>query len=308
VKTPRDAPLPVRLYGWAVWAFPKEIRETYGAEMVATFAAAHAAFRNEGRRRASRYARRAAWDALVRGARERWRSGGVGAPPPKTPAGRWAHRSHDMFWNHIGTDLRFAFRTLARSPVFTITALLVLALGVGINGAIFTAIEAALLAPLPYPDPDRLVILDLAVAPDDQSSPPRAIPWSWPKYERLAAAEELPVASATAGADGPPVTSGTSPADGPPVASGTTGRGRPTVPLVAAYATRSLTLTGRGDATRLEAEVITPGYFAVLGVDKARPASRPRHARSSSHGACGRSGSGPTPERSAGSWCSTARR
>jgi len=233
VKTPRDASLPVRLYAWAVWAFPKEIRETYGPEMIATFAAAHAAFRNEGRRRASRYARRAAWDALARGARERWRSGGVGAPPPETPAGRWAHRSRELFRNQIGTDLRFAFRTLARSPVFTITALLVLALGVGINGAIFTAIEAALLAPLPYPDPDRLVILDLAVVEDDQPGSPRAIPWSWPKYEILAAAEELPVAS------------------------------------LAGYATRTVTLTGRGDAARLDAEVVTPGYFAVLGVDPA---------------------------------------
>ena len=54
---------------------------------------------------------------------------------------------------------RYAFRTLLRSPVFSIAAVLVLALGIGANSAIFTVIRAVLLAPLPYPDPDRLVNL-----------------------------------------------------------------------------------------------------------------------------------------------------
>ncbi len=56
-------------------------------------------------------------------------------------------------------NLRFSLRMLGRNPGMTITVLLTLALGIGANTAIFTVDYATLLAPLPYPQPDQLVMV-----------------------------------------------------------------------------------------------------------------------------------------------------
>ena len=76
---------------------------------------------------------------------------------------RVKERSHEVVGfkaETVAQDLRFAVRQLRRNPGFALTATLILALGIGASVAIFAFVDAALIKPLPYPDPARLVAVN----------------------------------------------------------------------------------------------------------------------------------------------------
>jgi hypothetical protein len=127
-------------------------------------------------------------------------------------------------------DVRFGARMLRKSPAFTAVAVLVLALGIGANTAIFSLLDQALLRSLPVKDPDRLVIVsDAQYTRGSSSSDTNERVYSYPHYKDVR--DQIPLF------------------DG-----------------VIARANVPLSVTSGGVAERTEGDVVSGNFFTVLGV------------------------------------------
>jgi putative ABC transport system permease protein len=101
------------------------------------------------------------------------------------------HQSRGAAMAAIRQDLVQALRSLRKQPAFTFIALAMLALGIGANVAIFSLVNAVVFRPLPFADPDRLMMVHLMAPDRDAPGTYHAMIWSYPKYQAFREQERV---------------------------------------------------------------------------------------------------------------------
>ena len=88
-------------------------------------------------------------------------------------------------FDSLAQDIRFGLRTFRRAPTFTAVAVLTLAIGIGANAAIFSAVDALIFRPLPFPDADRLMSISLTLPARRNRPATDDVAWSYPQFAVL---------------------------------------------------------------------------------------------------------------------------
>jgi putative ABC transport system permease protein len=146
---------------------------------------------------------------------------------PAEPIVLGINRRTDMIAD-LWQDLRYGARSLLKNPGFTLIAALTLALGIGANTAIFSVVNALLLRPLPYRQPEQLVKV-FRVPPDSAKGMLPSI-WSYPRFEMLRDQNQ-------------------------------------SFAEVAGFNQSPYNLTGTDAPEQLQMEMVSDGYFPLLGVN-----------------------------------------
>jgi predicted permease len=135
------------------------------------------------------------------------------------------------FLDSVMQDIQYAARGLVRRPAFTVVSVLTLAVGVGATTAIFSAVNALLLRPLPYARPSELMQVSL-ILPAEGGRPPSPMGWAYPKFTMLRDAQR-------------------------------------NISDMAVYSPSPFSLTS-GDVDRISGEYVGATYLRVLGLSPSR--------------------------------------
>ncbi|MDA0329667.1 MAG: ABC transporter permease [Gemmatimonadetes bacterium] len=167
-------------YRFMLRAYPEDFRDRYGAEMEEAFLALlHLDESRSGALGAARCWAGAAADSI---------RGGTAA--------RLTRKSEQGRGDVMGTlfsDINYAVRSLVRRPVFACTAIATIAIGIGVNAAVFTVVNGFMFTPLPYEEPDELIAIWAAQPSLGWSGTDvnHADAWDW--RERAATLDDLAV-------------------------------------------------------------------------------------------------------------------